>query len=357
MAKFDIEKHLISDDVYIVSKDDWSKTRRFTDRTEAEAYYESLKREEVEDSIAKNQAEAVEQNKKIIENQERIINAQEKQQDRPHNYRPIRPVVDPEYQEWLQFKKETDPEFIKWKEAKKAKKKEAERKREEDEKRRIKSEQRKQRLLLYDHAKIQIYIYETKLKKIKEAIDAINKWRPIIKQLITAGKEPVSFHLGNHKISEYMFSYVERFIVLNCNNLLDYVNHLEECMENMKIAIDNKRTITMKKQDERCKSILDDLNKEYKTTQIHIQYVYKYLEVLTENLLMSKDLSTKSIFEINLKIRKNYKNYWEKYKWLYEILEPFFDTWNNDIHTIYLNAQDDSGSEFYKKHLDDWDKN
>ena len=49
MARRDYEDHLLSDDVIIVSKDDGTKTRRFTDRDEADAYYEYLKREEVQD--------------------------------------------------------------------------------------------------------------------------------------------------------------------------------------------------------------------------------------------------------------------------------------------------------------------
>lgn len=52
MAKSDYEKHILSDDIYTVSKNDGSKTRRFTDKDEADAYYEILEREEVQDRIA-----------------------------------------------------------------------------------------------------------------------------------------------------------------------------------------------------------------------------------------------------------------------------------------------------------------
>ena len=52
MAKSDYEKHILSDEIYTVSKNDGSKTRRFTDKDEADAYYEILEREEVQDRIA-----------------------------------------------------------------------------------------------------------------------------------------------------------------------------------------------------------------------------------------------------------------------------------------------------------------
>lgn len=52
MAKWESEEHFLSDDIHIISKDDGSSTRRFTERDEAEAYYEQLKREEVQDRIA-----------------------------------------------------------------------------------------------------------------------------------------------------------------------------------------------------------------------------------------------------------------------------------------------------------------
>lgn len=52
MAKRDYEKHILSDDIYTVSKDDGSKPRRFTDEADADAYYERLEREEVQDRIA-----------------------------------------------------------------------------------------------------------------------------------------------------------------------------------------------------------------------------------------------------------------------------------------------------------------
>ncbi len=123
MAQRNYEDHLLSDDVIIVSKDDGTKTRRFTNSEEADAYYEYLKREEVQDSIAKNQAAAVAQNKEIIANQQRLIEAQERNNripPRPPFPQPTRQILDPDYKEWLQFKKETDPEYKKWKKAKEA---------------------------------------------------------------------------------------------------------------------------------------------------------------------------------------------------------------------------------------------
>ena len=121
MAQRDYEDHLLSDDVIIVSKDDGTKARRFTNSEEADAYYEYLKREEVQDSIAMNQAAAVAQNKEIIANQQRLIEAQENGRhisNRPPFPQPIKQILDPEYREWLRFQKETNPEYLKWKKEK-----------------------------------------------------------------------------------------------------------------------------------------------------------------------------------------------------------------------------------------------
>lgn len=140
MAQREHEEHLFSDDVYIISKNDGSKKCRFTNEDEAEAYYESLEREEVQDSIARNQAEAVAQNKEIIANQQKLIEAQEKKMRLIESQKAQMPlrfplpqrtkqILDPEYKKWLQYQMETDPNYKRWEKEKEAE--EARRKAEE----------------------------------------------------------------------------------------------------------------------------------------------------------------------------------------------------------------------------------
>lgn len=157
MAQIDYEDHWLSEDEIYVSKDDGTKRRRFTDKDEAEEYYEYLKREEVQDSIAKNQAEAVAQNKEIIANQERLIKSQER--NRPSHHQTFtRQILDPEYREWIRFQKETNPKYKQWKKEQEeelarqeATRKEEERKRRERE---IEEQQKKERIFLEEQQKI-----------------------------------------------------------------------------------------------------------------------------------------------------------------------------------------------------------
>lgn len=112
------EDHILSENEIIVSKNDYTQKRIFTDKDEADAYYDYLRKEEMQEEAARAQLTTVEQNKQIIENQKRLIEVQEynrRMPQRPPFPQPSRQVLDPEYREWLQFKKETDPEYLRWK--------------------------------------------------------------------------------------------------------------------------------------------------------------------------------------------------------------------------------------------------
>lgn len=114
---------------YVVVRSDGKSEGRkeFYSYAEAEAYQNYL--QSIED-----RERALAQNQQIIANQERLIRSQEQQRIRPNV---TRQVLDPQYEEWLRFKKATDPAFIAWK-AEEEKKKKAK----EDEER-IKMAQRK----------------------------------------------------------------------------------------------------------------------------------------------------------------------------------------------------------------------
>lgn len=111
MAKFQRYAYNEIDDdeyYYIVETDSGTDRKRFDNEEEARTYYRHL--QQLDD-----QHRAVEQ----IESLQRSCNRTNK----------VIQILDPEYEEWLRFKKETDPAFIKWKkekELKEQKKKELE---------------------------------------------------------------------------------------------------------------------------------------------------------------------------------------------------------------------------------------
>ena len=134
---------------YIVYSDDGRALRRFPDndigRAQAETYY--------------HEVQQLDNQKRIISQNQELINYQRTPrfpQQSYHTPQQSRQILDPEYREWLQYKKETDPEFIKWKKQKELEadriraeqeriRQEEERKREQEriERERIEAEQRK----------------------------------------------------------------------------------------------------------------------------------------------------------------------------------------------------------------------
>ncbi|MCQ2343133.1 MAG: hypothetical protein MJZ75_06585 [Paludibacteraceae bacterium] len=117
MPSSEYKKHLLFEDEIIVSKNDGSKKRVFTDPHEAHAYYEDIRTEELQDEAARAQITAVEQNKQILKNQQKLIENQQKGTQMPRFNAPqiTHQVLDPQYKEWLQFQQETDPAYLKWK--------------------------------------------------------------------------------------------------------------------------------------------------------------------------------------------------------------------------------------------------
>lgn len=185
MAQIDYENHLFSEDVIIVSKDDGTKQHRFTDKAEAEAYYEDLKREEVQDSIARNQAAAVAQNKEIIANQQRLIEAQERNSrmpQRPPGPQVTRQILDPVFKEWLIFQQNT-PEYKKWKREQEAAeaRRQAERAAEEERLRAKREEEERQR---------REKELEEQKKREKALLEAQQKIAPLEEKYLAGEKLP-----------------------------------------------------------------------------------------------------------------------------------------------------------------------
>ena len=136
--------------------------REFDTYTEAKAYQDYL--QSIED-----REKALAQNDEIIANQKRLIELQGRQNSRPMSPQYTRPNYDPEYQEWLRFKKDTDPAFRRWKA--------------EEERKRIQAENERQARQRQNEREREQRDYEYKLKnfgKIKERLSECERLYPKI---------------------------------------------------------------------------------------------------------------------------------------------------------------------------------
>lgn len=254
MARWDREEHLFSDDVYTVSKDDGTQTRHFTDKDEADAYYEYLKREEVQDSIARNQAAAVAQNQEIIANQQRLIEAQ-KNNDRLHQRpsipQPTRQILDPAYKEWLEFQRETNPAFLKWKREKKEKEEREKRLQEEArQKREAENAERERRIA---------EINEQRMQQVRQ--QRLEEIAPIEARILNGEEVPV-------KDRNYVAQFTENQAVIdilkeiNNERLLSYLKDNKFLNEDDLAYVKSKRNGIIKKGFEQSK-----MHKEMRESQ------------------------------------------------------------------------------------------
>lgn len=105
----------VYEDDYIVEKDDGSCYKTFTTYEEAKLYQDYLQQQENQEKLVFEQKRTADETaalRKATEERNRIERERAFRSPFPP---PPRQVIDPEYQEWLQFKKATDPEFAKWK--------------------------------------------------------------------------------------------------------------------------------------------------------------------------------------------------------------------------------------------------
>lgn len=106
------------EDDYLVEKDDGSCHKVFTTYKEAELYQNYLQQQENLEKLASEQqrtADEIATLRKATEERNQI------DRERPFHLpfpQTGKQALNPEFQEWLQFKKATDPEFAKWKRAK-----------------------------------------------------------------------------------------------------------------------------------------------------------------------------------------------------------------------------------------------
>lgn len=148
-----------------ICRDDYSCRKKFKLREEedlADAYYNHLQSLDDQANTFREQKRAADEQKRAADEQKRAADelealrkVTEEKSRRDREYfrnqfpQPAKQVLDPEFQEWLEFKKATDPEFVKWKKAKaeRARKAEEERRHamQEAEQKRIAAEQERRK--------------------------------------------------------------------------------------------------------------------------------------------------------------------------------------------------------------------
>ena len=199
MAKIDFIDRGHEPDEYVVKRDDGSCYKCFRDYSEARAYYNYL--QQLDD-----QQRSVQQNDEIIANQRRLIEIQERKSRIPP-HRPSVPqvtkqVLDPEYEEWLRFKKATDPAFIAWK---------------------AEEERKKNEKLELEHKKQLEIEKENKRKEIEDLVNEISKyeiWEDNLETLTSKFNEFLTHAKFIFKSSPNKIIYIGSYIIFN-NNLLD----------------------------------------------------------------------------------------------------------------------------------------
>lgn len=127
-----------------ICRDDNSCKKRFKWREEedlAEEYYTHLQSLDDQANTYREQKRTADELEALRKATEEKNRRDKEQPFRPPFPQPTRQVLDPEYQEWLEFKKATDPEFLKWKQKKQEAQRKAEQERIRAEQERIKAEQ------------------------------------------------------------------------------------------------------------------------------------------------------------------------------------------------------------------------
>ncbi len=105
----------VYEDDNIVEKDDGSCYKTFTTYEEAKLYQDYLQQQDNQEKLVFEQKRTADETAALRKATEERNRIGRERAFLPPFPPPPRQVIDPEYQEWLQFKKATDPEFAKWK--------------------------------------------------------------------------------------------------------------------------------------------------------------------------------------------------------------------------------------------------
>lgn len=339
-----IEDCIRHNDKWRVQRDNGSNYRIFDSFEEAQIYYDYLQ-------TLDNQEKALSQNQKIIENQNRILEQNKGLRTAPR-IQQVRQVLDPEYEEWLRYKKETDPAYQKWKKEKDAEKAKinAERAKRNEELEKIRAARiRKEQ---ESHYRSQISYGKAVLSKHLLIIDTYMKWWPIIEKISQAGVGPVAinFHGGGREYNDLPY-FVKRFLEFRTETAGYGLEGWKRKCQELK-DLQNRSYSSLETECSYWESGISALERYHKSLQWLIAYeifndyrrryeregLRKYLEIVINNLKQAKNYRQWGIFS---DVRRRDREYWKKYKNLYTVLEPHLNTWYKDMDILYYRSYDE----------------
>lgn len=305
MAKFQTEA---SDDseYYIVESDNGTNRKYFRNEEEARSYYRYLQ-------LLDDQHHVVEQNKQIIANQHR--NAVQSQR--------VVQVLDPEYEEWLRFKKAKDPEFQQWKEEEERKIKERKELEIKRQKEMVQREIEKQLLKEIDTFKHHVEFF---LRTYKSSMESYLRWWAIIEKLSQVGSNPI-YDISLESIETLPSCHLWQ------NSISKFLNYKTEASHGF-IELEKTYKEMLKKGLNKTFKTVDDEHSYWKSGFEMIQNhkcilsniiegkgnLLDYLNHLQSNLNTAKEWREWGMFGKDGQKRRKYHEYWERYQYIYNLL-------------------------------------
>lgn len=244
----------VYEDDYIVEKDDGSCYKRFTTYKEAELYQAYLQQQENQEKLVFEQKRTADETAALRKATEEKNRIERERAFRPPFPPPPRQVIDPEYQEWLQFKKATDPEYLKWKIEK-----EAAARRQEEARRRAAQEAEQKRIAEELARKKK----EAELRRIKE-----EELKPYENDILAKKKLPCQLRV---KVAKETF---REEVMLQCvydseTSVVDALRYNPNITDKVRNAIYGKKEAEKKKlAAEKAKKEAERLKEEQKKESI-----------------------------------------------------------------------------------------
>lgn len=336
-----------------IFRDDYSCRRRFKNReedAEAEQYFNYLQSLDNQQKSLENQKEIAAQLKRQNElTEQKLNNSSATKSSVPFsiNSSVSGQNLDPEYLEWLQFKKETDPKYVQWK-----KEKDAAIARESNEQTKRNAEiYKKYKIEEEERQKYKIDCYKKAFVKYKMVIETYEKWFKIIKKISDyVSIDELILELERNFRVEYTcfhnYSAIKSFISED-----NYLNIQQMKKSYDYITVQDNNFTSVELEYDAWKRSIDDLISKHKFLKWKIgdpgnlddkedfenfgEGISACLKILIEYLIEIKGWQRWGIFGQEGRIRKKLKESWEKYNLVYTILEPYLNCWRNDMFLMF----------------------
>ena len=333
-----------------ICRDDYSCRRRFKNHeedTEAELYFSYL---QSLDNQIKISAQLEHQNELTKENHSNSYSTPSSTQF------PRRPPVstqklDPEYAEWLQFKKETDPKFIQWKkekEAQIAKQNEEKAKRDAEQKKIIEEKEKLERE--YSQTST-ISKYKKAFIKYKQVIYTYEKWSQIIRKLSEYGDSPLReidscIGINGSKFFYWAKQFIDPENQRSIQTMKNEYIYMQNGLKQSFVSIESEYSFweshfnLFKNQHKRLQYLIGKSAKlDYEEFAEYGEGISAYVRVLIQNLSTAKEYKSYGLFGLEGELRKKHKIYWQKYSSMYSILEPHINDWEHDMWLMFADVE------------------